>query len=51
MKVSFALLTIGIIALAGNMFLVTKWPLIVSVFFTFIKIYTTFTVFLNQFIS
>jgi hypothetical protein len=51
MKTSVTLLTIGVIVLAGNIFLVTKWPLIISMFFIFIKIYTAFTLFLNQFFS
>jgi len=51
MKVSIALLTIGAIALAGNIFLITKWPLIISVFFASIKIYTAFSLFLNQLFS
>jgi hypothetical protein len=51
MKMSAALLTIGIIALAGNIFLVTKWPLIVSLFFASIKIYTALSLFLNQLFS
>jgi hypothetical protein len=55
MKVSIALLTIGVIALAGNIFLVTKvaklWPMIVSLFFASIKIYTVFSLFLNQLFS
>ena len=51
MKISFSLLVIGIIALAGNIFLITKWPLIISVFFASIKIYTAFSLFLNQLFS
>jgi len=51
MKISAVLLTVGIIALAGNMLLVTKWPLIVSLFFTAVKIYTSFSLFLNHFFS
>ena len=51
MKVSIALPTIGIIALAGNIFLVTKWPLVVSLFFALVKIYTAFSLFLNQLFS
>ena len=55
MKVSVALLTIGAIALAGNIFLVTKilklWPVIVSMFFASVKIYTVFSLFLNQLFS
>jgi hypothetical protein len=55
MKVSVALLIIGVIALAGNIFLVTKiwklWPVIVSIFFASVKIYTVFSLFLNQLFS
>ncbi len=51
MKISVALLSTGVIALAGNIFLITKWPVIVSIFFASIKIYTAVTLFLNQFIS
>ena len=51
MKVSIVLLTIGAIALAGNIFLVTKWPLVVSLFFALVKIYTAFSLFLNQLFS
>jgi hypothetical protein len=51
MKISIALLTIGGITLAGSIFLVTKWPLVISIFFTFIKIYTAFSLFLNQLFS
>ena len=51
MKVSIALLTIGAFALAGNIFLITKWPLIVSIFFASIKVYTVFSLFLNQLFS
>jgi hypothetical protein len=51
MKISVALLTIGAIALAGSIFLVAKWPLIISMLFTLIKIYTAFSLFLNQFFS
>jgi hypothetical protein len=51
MKVSIALPIIGVIALAGNIFLVTKWPLIISIFFTLIKIYTAFSLFLNKLFS
>ena len=51
MKVSIALLTIGAFALAGKIFLITKWPLIISVFFASIKIYTAFSLFLNQLFS
>jgi len=50
MKIS-ALLTISAIALAGNIFLAAKWPLIVSMFFAIVKIYIAFSVFLNQFFS
>lgn len=51
MKIGFSLLVIGIIALAGNIFLVTKWPLVVSMFFALFKIYTAFSLFLNQLFS
>ena len=51
MKISIALPTIGLIVLAGHIFLVTKWPLIISIFFATIKIYTAVSVFLNQFFS
>jgi hypothetical protein len=51
MKIGFALPIIGVIVLAGSIFLITKWPLIISLFFATIKIYTAFSVFLNQFFS
>jgi hypothetical protein len=51
MKVGISLLTVGIIALAGNMFLAAKWPMVLSIFFTCIKIYTAFSLFINHFIS
>ena len=51
MNVRFAFLTIGVIVLAGYIFLVTKWPLIISIFFASVKIYTAFSLFLNQLFS
>jgi hypothetical protein len=55
MKVSAALLIVGVIALAGNIFLLNKigklWPVIVSIFFASVKIYTVFSLFLNQLFS
>jgi hypothetical protein len=55
MKVSVSLLIIGVIALAGNVFLLSKigklWPVIVSMFFASVKIYTVFSLFLNQLFS
>jgi len=51
MKLGITLALIGATAVAGNIFLVTKWPIVVSVFFTLIKIHTDLSVFLNQFFS
>jgi hypothetical protein len=55
MKISIALLTTGAIALAGNIYLVHKilklWPMMVSLFFASVKIYTVFSLFLNQIFS
>jgi hypothetical protein len=51
MKTTLVLLALGTIAIAGSTFLVTKWPLIISLFFTTVKIYTALSVFLNHFIS
>ena len=55
MKTSIALLTTGAIALAGNIYLVPKilklWPMIVSMFFASVKIYTVFALFINQLFS
>ena len=55
MKTSIALLTTGAIALAGNIYLVPKilnlWPMIVSIFFASVKVYTVFYLFLNQLFS
>jgi hypothetical protein len=52
MKISAALLASGTIILVGNIFLLAaKWPLIISIFFTLIKIYTALSLFLNHFTS
>ena len=51
MKVGIALSTIGVFVLAGNIFLITKWPLVVSMFFALFKLYTAFSLFLNQLFS
>ena len=55
MKVSIALLTTGAIALAESIYLVPKmlklWPMIVSMFFASVKVYTVFSLFIHQLFS
>jgi hypothetical protein len=49
------LLSAGVITIAGNMLLATKiwklWPLLISIFFSFMDIYTTLYSIINEFIS
>jgi hypothetical protein len=49
------LFSLGIIVLAGNLMVATKisklWPLLVSIFFSFMDIYHAMYSMLNQFIS
>jgi hypothetical protein len=51
----FILLSAGVIVLAGNMLLATKiwklWPLIVSMFFSFMDIYAALYTMVTEFIS
>jgi hypothetical protein len=51
----FVLLSAGTIILVGNILLATKiwklWPLIVSMFFSFMDIYTTLYTMATEFIS
>ena len=51
----FVLLSAGVIVLAGNMLLATKiwklWPLIVSMFFSFMDIYVALHAMVTEFIS
>lgn len=51
----FILLSLGAITLAGNLLLATKiwslWPLLISIFFSFMDIYHAMYSMLNQFIS
>jgi hypothetical protein len=51
----FILLALGVITFAGNMFLTTKiwklWPILISMFFSFMDIYIAVYSILNQFIS
>ena len=55
MKVSITLLTTGAIALIGNIYLIPKmlrlWPMIVSMFFASVKVYTVFSLFIHQLFS
>jgi hypothetical protein len=49
------LLSAGVITLAGNMLLATKiwklWPMLISIFFSFMDIYTALYSIFNEFIS
>jgi hypothetical protein len=51
----FILLSAGVIVLAGNILLATKawklWPLIVSMFFSFMDIYAALYAMVTEFIS
>jgi hypothetical protein len=51
----FVLLSAGVVVIAGNMLLATKtwklWPLIVSMFFSFMDIYTALYAMVTEFIS
>jgi hypothetical protein len=51
----FVLLSAGVIVLAGNMLLATKiwklWPLLVSMFFSFMDIYAALYAMVTEFIS
>ncbi len=51
MKTGITLSLIGASAIAGNIFLITKWPVVVSIFFTLVKIYTDLSAFAHQFFS
>jgi hypothetical protein len=48
-------MSLGVITLAGNLLLATKiwklWPLLISIFFSFVDIYHAVYSILNQFIS
>jgi hypothetical protein len=56
-KINFRVivLTLGVITLAGNMLLATKiwklWPVLISIFFSFMDIYAALYSIFNQFIS
>lgn len=51
----FVLLMAGVVVLAGNLLLATKiwklWPLIVSMFFSFMDIYAALYAMVTEFIS
>jgi hypothetical protein len=51
----FVLLTAGVVVLAGNLLLAAKiwklWPLIVSMFFSFMDIYAALYAMVTEFIS